>query len=187
MQNSLKSEPRRQQILSHRTLERLTAALLLLYCVAQVVTIVTRIASGSDQPDALSAMSMISVNHPWYLASKIANLVAAFCLLGAGVFIYRIFRVHDRALSLLASALLVTAALFWLYSSLAGLALAELLSEGGGPTAEYRSDDLSSQTTLYAFHAIEPVRAVAGRVGFTAVALGLGCYGARYSLFSRNH
>ena len=99
MLTTLIPESRRQEILSRRTLERLTAALLVLYCVAQVVTVITRIASGADQPDAFSSMVMISANHPWYLASKIANLVAAFLLLAASALIFQVFRAHDRTLS----------------------------------------------------------------------------------------
>ncbi len=179
MQTSSTPKIPRQAILSHRTLERLTAAILVFYCGAQVVTIVTRIASGADQPDALDSMAMISANHSWYLASKIANLVAAFLLLAASPLVFQVFRIHDRTLPLLAAVFLGAAGAFWLFSSLAGLALADILSkEAYGPSRIYYADDLSSQTTLYAFQAIEPVRAAAGRVGFTAAALGLAAWSA---------
>jgi len=149
-----------------------TAALLVLYCVAQVVTIVTRIASGSDMESSAEAMAMITANHSWYLASKIANLVAAFLLLASGVLIYRIFRPFDHALALLAGAFFAVAASLWLLSSLAGLAIAEVLGGSSGPTAAYLAGSQSS-----AFNAIEPVRAIAGRVGFTAAALALAFLG----------
>ena len=183
MQTSPAPNIHRQEMLSHRTLERFTAALLLLYCIAQIVTIATRIASGADQPDSLVSMAMISANHSWYLASKIANLVAAFALLVASVFIFRVFRAHDRTFSLLAAVLLGTAAAFWLYSSLVGLAVAEILSnEGHGPRRIFYSDDPSSQAALYAFYTMEPVRAVAGRAGFTVAALGLAAWSALIAL-----
>ena len=163
----------RPEIISHRAVERLTAFLLVLYCIAQVVTIVTRISSGTDQPDEVRSIAMISLNHSWYLASKIANLVAAFLLLAAGVFIYQVFSAHDRTLSLLAAALLGTAAIFWTFSSLAGLALADIYGEPVPETAV-----LTSNVQPLAFYAIEPVRAIAGRVGFTAAALGLAALSA---------
>ena len=177
MQASPNPEPRKREILSLRDVERLTAALLVLYCIAQVITIVTRIASSADQPDAMFSIAMISANHTAYLASKVANMAAAFLLLGAGVLLYLVFSAHDRALSLVAASLLVTAAIFWMYSSLAGLALAEVYGKPVPETAV-----LTSNTEQFAFHAIEPVRAMAGRVGFTAVALGLAALGALIAL-----
>ena len=177
MQASPKPEPRKREILSLRAVERLTAALLVLYCIAQVITIVTRIASSADQPDAVLSIAMISANHTAYLASKVANLAAGFLLLGASVLLYQVFSAHDRALSLVAASLLVTAAIFWTHSSLAGLALAEVYGKPVPETAV-----LTSNTEQFAFHAIEPVRAMAGRVGFTAVALGLAALGALIAL-----
>ena len=155
-------------MLSHRTVELLTALLLVLYCVAQVATIVTRIASGTDQPDAFSSLAMLSANHSWYVASKVANLTAAFLLLGLSVLIYQVFTAFDETLARMASVLFVAAGILWLLSSLAGLALAEV---SGTPASE--TTLLTNNLQPLAFYAIEPVRAIAGRVGFTAVALGL--------------
>ncbi len=173
MQTSPIANDHRQGILAHRTLERFTAVLLIVYGIAQVITIVTRIASGADQPDALGSMAMISANHSWYLASKIANLAAAFVLLASAVPIFQVFRVHDQTLSLLTAVLLGTAGIFWLYSSLAGLALAEIYGQGVAETAV-----LTSNPEQFAFAAIEPVRAIAGRVGFTAAALAIAAWSA---------
>ena len=159
-------------LLSDRLVQRVTAALLVLYCVAQVVTIVTRIASGTDMESSAESMAMIAANQSWYLASKIANLVAAFLLLASGVLIYQVFRPCDHALALLAGAFFAVAASFWLLSSLAGLAIVEVLGDSSGPTATYVAGSQSS-----AFNAIEPVRAIAGRVGFTAAALALAFLG----------
>ena len=159
----------RQDVLSHRTSERIAALLLILYSIAQIITIVARIASSTDQPDALSSIAMISANHSWYIASKIANLIAAFLLLAASVFIFQVFRPFDRTLALLTAVLLATAGIFWLHSSLAGMALAETY---GAPLPE--TAVLSENVRQSAFFAIEPVRAIAGRVGFTAAALGSG-------------
>ncbi|MDE2938334.1 MAG: DUF4386 family protein [Chloroflexota bacterium] len=163
----------RQQVLSHRMSERITAVLLILYSIAQVITIVTRIASGTDQPDALSSIAMISANHSWYIASKIANMIAAFLLLAASALIFQVFRPFDRTLALLAAVLLGTAGIFWLHSSLAGMALAEV---SGAPLPETAL--LPENVQQSAFFAIEPVRAVAGRVGFTAAALALAAWSA---------
>ena len=177
--DTLTADTLRREVLSHRTLECLTAVLLLLYSIAQIVTIVTRIASGADQPDALGSIVMISANHSWYLASKIANLFAAFLLLAAAVPIYQVFRSHDRTMPLLTAVFLGTAGVFWLYSSLAGLALAEIY---GAPVPE--TAVLTSNMQEVAFFAIEPVRAIAGRVGFTAAALGVAALSALF-VFAR--
>ena len=130
-----------QELLSHRTSERITALLLILYSIAQIVTIVTRIASSADQPDAFSSIAMISANHSWYLASKIANLAAAFLLLAASVFIFRVFRSLDGTLALLAAVLLGTAGIFWLHSSPFGSGFGRHLRCGGprdcGPVQQY--------------------------------------------------
>ena len=163
----------RQDVLPHRTSERIAALLLILYGIAQIITIVARIASSTDQPDALSSIAMISANHSWYIASKIANLIAAFLLLAASVFIFQVFRPSDRTLALLTALLLATAGIFWLHSSLAGMALAETY---GAPLPE--TAVLSENVRQSAFFAIEPVRAIAGRVGFTAAALGLASWSA---------
>lgn len=158
-------------LLSDRTVQWVTAALLALYCAAQVITIFTRIASGSDTESAAESVAMIAANHSWYMASKIANLAAAFLLLASSPLIYRIFRPFDNALALLAATFLAVASVFWLLSSLAGLAIAELLWSNG--TTYYGGEG----NQLSAFSAIEPVRALAGRVGFTAVALALALLG----------
>ena len=164
-------EVSRSQLLTEHILHRLVAALLTVYCIAQVVTIVTRIASGADLDSATGSMAMIQANHAWYMASKIANLVAAFLLLAAAVLLYQTFRPFDRALALLATSFLATAAFFWLFSSLAGLAIAENLGSFSGPTATYTQLEAASKLATY--QSIEPVRAIAGRVGFTAAALAL--------------
>ena len=174
MPSSLASDTQRMQLLPQRWTERLTAALLILYCVAQVATIVTRIASGTDQPDAANSLAMLSANHSWYVASKIANLIAAFLLLGLSVLLYRVFATFDETLAGLASVFLVAAGILWLFSSLAGLALAETVPGDQGASATYTYPSRApGQTAPYAFPAIEPVRALAGRVGFTSVALAL--------------
>ena len=159
-------------LLSDRMVQGVTAALRVLDCAAQVVTIVTRIASGTDTESSSESMAMIAANHSWYLASKIANLVAAFLLLASGVLVYRIFQPFDHALALLAGAFFAVAASLWLLSSLAGLAIAEVIGGSSGPTATYIAGSQSP-----AFNAIEPVRAIAGRVGFTAAALALAFLG----------
>ena len=173
MQTSHSPYSNQQEVLSHRTSERIAALLLLLYSIAQIITIVARIASSADQPDTFSSIAMISANHSWYLASKIANLVAAFLLLGASALIFQVFRPFDRTLALLAAVLLGAAGLFWLHSSLAGMALAEIY---GAPLPE--TAVMTENMQQSAFFTIEPVRALAGRVGFTAAALGLAAWSA---------
>ncbi len=156
-------------LFSHRSVARLTAVAIVLYGVFQVATIVTRLMSGSDQPDALDAAAMIAANHGWYLASKISNLAAALFLLVAAVGICRVFRELDPFLSLAAATFLGVAAIFWMFSSMMGLAVAEVV---GAATAA--AGVLTGQSPeVVTFHALEPVRAMAGRVGFTAAALGL--------------
>ena len=86
------------QLLSDRVVQRLTATLLVLYCVAQAITILTRIASGSDMDSAADSIAMIAANHALYTASKISNLVAAFLLLASGILIYPIFRLAQEPL-----------------------------------------------------------------------------------------
>ena len=158
----------RSPLLAQRTVELLTALVLVLYCVAQVVTIATRIASGTDQPDVTNSVLMLTVNHGWYVASKIANLVAAFLLLTLAVMLYRVFYACDRTLAGLSATLFLAAGVLWLFSSVAGLALAEIY---GGPASE--SALLTRGSQFSAFSTIEPVRAIAGRTGFTAAGLAL--------------
>ena len=177
MRVSSSIETRQPQLLSQRTIERVTALLLVLYCVAQAVTIVTRIASATDQPDTIDSILNLSANHSWYLASKIANLAAAFLLVALSALLYRVFAAYDRALAMLSAAMFFTAGILWLVSSLAGLALAEIYSE---PVTETAALAASPQTSPYL--AIEPVRAMAGRVGFTAVALALAPLGTVIAL-----
>ena len=158
---------------SAKLAQRLTAALLLLYCLAQTITIVTRIASGTDQPEATVSMALINLNAGWYLASKIANMVAAGLLLAAGALIYEVYRGYGRVWALLAGTFLAVAGVMWLLSSAAGLALAEIY---GGQNVGQESV-LTSLGPQLSYYAIEPVRAIVGRVGFTAAALGVALLG----------
>ena len=171
MRVTLPIETGQSQLLSQRTLERLAAFPLVLYCVAQIVTIVARITSGTDQPGAVSSLLLFSTNCSLYLASKVANLAAAFLLFAFSVLLYRVFNAYDRTWALLSATTLFAAGLFWLVSSLSRPALAEIYGKSVSKTAVLATIRQPSHC-----FSIGPVRAMAGRSGSSRSRLPWCCW-----------
>ena len=177
------SRPRPAEILSQRVVERVAAALLILYVLASIVPIVVRMASGTPvdillpirdgtEPEmfALSHLrTMIWLNNPLYIASQTANLISSFILVSMSAVSYQVFQHHDRTLALMGAFMFLGAAFFTGLSAVGGLALAQ---EYGGPLPA-QAPLIRAHSLLSTYNAIEPLRALAGRVGFTFAALGL--------------
>ena len=168
------SRPRPAEILSPRVVERVAAVLIILYAIALVLTVVTRVGSGADQETALESLTMIAANAELYMASKIANLISAFVLVVLAAVSYRIFQRYDRTLALVGAVTLLSAGLLWTFSSVAGLALAQ---EYGGPLPS-QAPLVRAGSILGTYNAVEPLRALAGQAGFTFAALALLALGS---------
>ena len=157
-----------------REAERFAAILLILYTLAVAVSVAARVVSGVDQE---MAGLMFAINYGWVVASYTAGLVAAFLTLMAAGLIGPIFGPYAPILAKISVYALLGAALFGGLGALNGLVLAvsDLLLARGGPPfqAIYLSDDGG----LASYIVLEPMRVLAGKVGFTfsgLVLLSLG-------------
>lgn len=165
-------------ILSRRAAERVAAILLILYIVAVAVAVAARVASGVDQETAAESVQMLAVNYGWAVAAYTAGLVAAFILTLLAALIGQVFRHSDPMLASISAFALLGAALFGGLGAVNGLALT--LAYGGGlpPQAAYLAADGGMATYM----ALEPLRALAGKVGFTFSGLALLSLGGLMAL-----
>ena len=198
MEISLTTQTGRPGLLSSRAVERLTALLLVLYCIAQVIAILARVASGTDQSDATFSIMMLTSNNTWYLAGQIANLAAAFLLITLAAMLYQVFSAGDKTLAMLSAVLFLAAGVCWLFSGVAGLALAEIYGTHLSPTATYtypppdtailtakplpETAILTANPPTSAYLVIEPLRSLAGRVAFTSAAIAVIVLGTLIAL-----
>ncbi len=169
MTNPKKAGPQRAVVLSRRSTERTVAVLLGLYALALLVMIISRVSSGADQSTAEESIRMIGVNSGWYVGIPLAALTAGFLLVAVAAVSYRVFRIWEPTLALLGSLLFLSAAGAVCLGAIGGLTLAQ--EYGGAFPAQAPPALVESVVGTYT--AIEPLRALAGRVGFTFAGLGL--------------
>ena len=149
-------------LISRRGVERAAAALLILYSLAVIVSVAARVISGADQVTALESIMMIGVNSDWYVGHQAANLISALILVALSAVTYRVFQPTDRTLALVGAFMFFAAGIFSSISSIGGLALAQ---EFGGPHPAQIVLSAGNPESTYVV--IEPLRELAGRVGFT--------------------
>lgn len=135
--------------LSRRTADRAAAGILILYVLTVIASVAARIASGAD---GANPIAQISANYLPYVINQSANLIAAFLLTALAAILYRLFRPFSATLALPSALMLLGAAVFAALGSIAGLTIAQ--------SAEN-------------YPAIEPWRALAGKVSFTFAGLSL--------------
>ena len=143
------SQRQRTGILSRRAAERAAAGLLILYALIVVAAVAARVAGGAD---GANPVAQISANYLPYVINQSANLVAALLLTALAAVLYQLFRPLAANLALLTGLMLLGAAVFAGLGGIAGLTIAQ--------SAE-------------SYPAIEPWRALAGKVSFTFAGLGL--------------
>ena len=149
MASSDQSQRQRTGILSRRAAERAAAGILILYVVAVIAAVAARVASGAD---GANPVAQISANYLPYVINQSANLMAALILIALAAVLYQLFRPLAANLALLTGLMLLGAAVFAGLGGIAGLTIAQ--------SAE-------------SYPAIEPWRALAGKVSFTFAGLGL--------------
>lgn len=149
MASSDQSQRQRTGILSRRAAERAAAGLIILYVVAVIAAVAARVASGAD---GANPVAQISANYLPYVINQSANLMAALILIALAAVLYQLFRPLAANLALLTGLMLLGAAVFAGLGGIAGLTIAQ-------------------STEIYP--AIEPWRALAGKVSFTFAGLGL--------------
>ena len=165
-----------------RAEERFAAILLILYTLAVAVSVAARVVSGVDQE---MAGLMFAINYGWVVASYTAGLVAALALLLlAAALIDPIFRPYAPILARISAFALSGAALFGGLGAVNGLGLAvlDLLYYGGGGGPPYQAIYLSDDGGLATYIVLEPLRALAGKVGFTFSGLALLSLGGLMAL-----
>lgn len=165
-------------ILSRRAVERIAAILLILYILAVVVSVTARVSSGVDQETAAESVRMLAVNHGWAVASYTAGLVAAFTLTVLAALIGQVFRSHDPTLAGISAFALLGAACFGGLAAINGLALASAYGGGLPAQAAY----LPGDGGLASYIVLEPLRVLAGKVGFTFSGLALLSLGGLMAL-----
>ena len=165
-------------ILSRRATERIAALLLILYIVAVAVAVAARVSGGVDQETAAESVMMLAVNYGWAVAGYTAGLVAAFALTVMAALIGQVFRYHAPTLAWVSAFALLGAAFFGGLAASNGLALA--LEYGGGPPPQ--AAYLAADGGLASYIVLEPLRALAGKVGFTFSGLALLSLGGLMAL-----
>lgn len=165
-------------ILYRRAAERIAAILLILYILAVAVSVAARVASGVDQETAAESVRMLAVNYGWAVAAYTAGLIAALTLTLLAALIGQIFRPYDPTLAGISAFALLGASLFGGLAAISGLALVS--TYGGGPPAQ--AVYLPGDGGMAAYAALEPLRALAGKVGFTFSGLALLSLGGLMAL-----
>ena len=178
MATAKQSPRRRKGILSRRAAERAAAVLLILYIVAVAVAVAARVSGGVDRETAAESVMMLAVNYGWAVASYTAGLVAAFALTVLAALIGQVFRHCNPTLAGVSAFALLGAAFFGGLGAVSGLALA--LEYGGGPPPQ--AAYLSADSGLATYIVLEPLRALAGKVGFTFSGLALLSLGGLMAL-----
>ncbi len=198
MQSNRKSALGESGILSARGWERAAAVLLLLYVLAVAISVTARVSSnpyarvaapeapvsgnpardlipiGVAAPSGEITVTLeLSPNWYVYVVSQAASLLAAFILTVLAAVSYRVFRRYEPTLALAGAFMFLGAAGFAALSSITGLAL---LREYGAHTFGWASlAEAENLVGIYTF--LEPLRALAGRVGFTFGGLALLAFG----------
>ena len=165
-------------ILSRRAAERVAAGLLILYILAVAVSVTARVSSGVDQETAAESVRMLAVNYGWAVVSYTAGLVAALALTILAALIGQVFRPYDPTLAGIVAFALLGAACFGGLAAINGLALTA--AYGGGLPAQAAYLPVDGGMAAYA--ALEPLRALAGQVGFTFSGLALLSLGGLMAL-----
>lgn len=166
-------------ILSRRAVERVSAILLVLYILAVAVAVTARVSSGVDQEMAAESVRMLAVNHGWAVAAYTAGLVAAFTLTLLAALIGQVFRPYDPTLAGISAFALLGAACFGGLAAINGLALVSTYGGGLPPQAGYLPGDDGG---LASYIVLEPMRVLAGKVGFTFSGLALLSLGGLMAL-----
>lgn len=143
------SQRQRTGILSRQAAERAAAGILILYALIVIAAVAARVASGAD---GANPVAQISANYLPYVINQSANLISALLLTALAAVLYQLFRPLSATLALLTALMLLGAAVFAGLGGIAGLTIAQ--------SAEN-------------YPAIEPWRALAGKVSFTFAGLGL--------------
>ena len=165
-------------ILSRWAAERIAAILLVLYTLAVAVSVAARVVSGVDQETAAESVRMLAVNYGWAVAAYTAGLIAAFALTLLAALIGPVFRPYDPTLAGISAFTLLGAAFFGGLAAISGLALVSAYGGGLPAQAAYLPVDGGMATYM----ALEPLRALAGQVGFTFSGLALLSLGGLITL-----
>lgn len=161
-----------------REAERFAAILLILYTLAVAVSVAARVVSGVDQEMAAESVRMLAVNYGWAVAAYTAGLIAALTLTILAALIGQISQPYDPTLAGISAFALLGAACFGGLGAINGLALAS--AYGGGLPAQ--AGYLPGDGGLATYMALEPLRALAGQVGFTFSGLALLSLGGLLAL-----
>lgn len=178
MATSDQSPKQHKGILSRRATERIAAILLILYILAVAVAVTARVSSGVDQETASESVLMLAVNYGWAIAAYTAGLIAAFALTVLAALIGPVFRPYEPTLAGISAFALLGAAFFGGLAAISGLALASAYGGGLPAQAAY----LPVDGGLATYMVLEPLRALAGQVGFTFSGLALLSLGGLMAL-----
>ena len=165
-------------ILSRRAAERIAAILLVLYILAVAVAVTARVSSGVDQETAAESVRMLAVNYGWAVAAYTAGLIAALALTILAALIGQVFRPYEPTLAGISAFALLGAACFGGLGAISGLVLVSAYGDGLPAQAGY----LPGDSGLATYMALEPLRALAGKVGFTFSGLALLSLGGLMAL-----
>ena len=145
-------------------------ALLLLTAVATVVSVMTRVASGADQPTLLESLAAIAANKELYSIGSIARLASGITLIAAAGCVLKIWADGGRWAAPTVPAIMVASGGFTAVSGLCAIGL--VFSAGAVNdaflTGVVGQSPVDRSTEVFAF-----LRWFTGKLGFAAAGLAL--------------
>ena len=152
------------------TAARTAGALLLLTAIATVVSIVTRVASGADQPTLLESLAAIAANKYLYSIGGIARFASGITLIAGAGYVLKIWADGGRWSAPTVPVIMIASGIFTAVSGVCAVGLA-LSAEGVNEaflTGVVGQSPVDRSTEMLAF-----LRWFTGKVGFTVAGLAL--------------
>ena len=149
---------------------RAAGALLLLTAIATVVSVVTRVASGADQPTLLESLAAIAANKELYSIGGIARFVSGIMLIAGASCMLRVWADGGRWSAPTVPAIMIASGIFTAVSGVCAVGLV-FSAEGVNEaflTGVVGQSPIDRSTEILAF-----LRWFTGKVGFTVAGLAL--------------
>ncbi len=149
---------------------RAAGALLLLTAIATVVSVVTRVASGADQPTLLESLAAIAANKELYSIGGIARFVSGITLIAGAGYVLKIWADGGRWSAPTVPVIMIASGIFTVVSGVCAVGLA-FSAEGVNEaflTGVVGQSPVDRSTEILAF-----LRWFTGKVGFAVAGLAL--------------
>ena len=149
---------------------RTAGGLLLLTAIATVVSVVTRVASGADQPTLLESLAAIAANTELYSIGGIARLVSGIALIAAAGYVLKIWADGGRWSAPTVPAIMIASGGF---TAVSGLCAIGLVFSAGAVNDAFLTGVVGQSPVDSSTEALAFLRWFTGKVGFAAAGLAL--------------